>query len=368
MRIINAVPFLNNGRLDHSHSINFIILCEQTENETAISSFAQRINYILNQPILIKDFHLLISASIGISFNTDHNITAEEMIRNADVALYESKDRGRDSWHIYNEEIHEQAKIRLAISNKLNFAIEKDEFYLCFQPINDCKTNKVVGVEALLRWENEGEIISPALFIPIAEMSGIITPIGLWVFEQACLTEKLWHEQFSKQDMPYMAVNVSTRQLINNDLVKHFSDILHKTGANPRNIVLEVTETSLMTDVDHTIKVLNQLAELGFSVAVDDFGTGYSSLSQMMHMPISKLKIDRVFIDNIDSNKEHKTIVLAVVRMAHALNLTVVAEGIEREEEHELLKKINCDMLQGFYFSKPIRQNDAFNLINNGIS
>jgi len=342
----------------------FIILCEQSVNELAISNFAQRINDSLEQPISINDLNLLVSVSIGIAFNDNENITAEEMLRNADVALYESKEKGRASWHFYNEKTHQQAITRLELTNKLNYAIERDEFHLCFQPIIDCTTNKVTGVETLLRWVNEGEAISPAQFVPIAEMSGIILSIGLWVFEQACVTEKLWHEQFSEQNMPFISVNVSTRQLSDNKLLEQFTHILQKTGANPKNIVLEITETSLMTDVNHTIRVLNQLALLGFSVAVDDFGTGYSSLSQMMHMPISKLKIDRVFIDNIDNNNENKSIVLAVVSMAHALNIGVVAEGIERKEEHDFLCNINCDMAQGFYFSKPIHQDEAFNFIN----
>lgn len=346
----------------------FIILCEQTVEESAIASLAQRMNECLNQPFLINNLKLSMSASIGIAFNHDSNITAEDMLRNADVALYQSKDRGRDSWHIYNETIHEQAKTRLSISNKLNYAIERDEFHLCFQSIIDCKSHKIVGVEVLLRWLNDGELISPAVFIPIAEMSGIIFPIGLWIFEQACLTEKLWHEQFSELDMPYVAINVSTRQLSDDRLVEQFTNILHKTGANPKNIVLEITETSMMNDVENTISVLNQFAQLGFGVAVDDFGTGYSSLSQMMHMPISKLKIDRVFIDNIDNNSENETIVRAVIKMAHALNLSVVAEGIERKEEYELLSKINCDMIQGFYFSKPIYQDEAFKFIRSHLN
>ncbi|MEW6982200.1 ABC transporter substrate-binding protein [Colwelliaceae bacterium 6471] len=342
----------------------FIVLCDQLTTEDDMYGLAQRINNQLSKPIFIGDINIITSVSIGIAFNHS-DLTAEELLRNADSALYESKDRGRDSWHVYDQTIHEKTIKKLSYTNKLSRAIENKEFQVRFQPIVSADTGHMVGVETLIRWFSQEQEISPVEFIPIAEMSGVILPIGEWVFEQACIAENTWNGQLEGDRSIYVSVNVSPRQLSDNAIAKKFNDILIKTGASPDNIVLEITETALMDDVDNKLDILNELAELGLTIAIDDFGTGYSSLSLLMHMPVSILKIDRVFIDGIDISKQSSSIVSAVLSMAKALDLNVVAEGVERKEEYELLKKMHCNMIQGYYFSKPVRYAEIDGFINN---
>ena len=345
----------------------FIVLCEQSGTESDICNFAQRINDKIKEPITIDELVLLTSASIGIAFSKAGKDSCEEMLRNADTALYKAKERGRDGWHIYNHEIHEQAKRKLEISNKLNAAIINNEFKVRYQPIIDTKTKKIIGVEILIRWYSEGKFIPPDVFIPIAEMSGAILPLGMWVFEKACKSEKLWRDYFGDKKTPYISVNVSTKQLNYYNLVDDFAKIIKRTSAEPSNILLEITETSLMENVETNIKVLQALSELELGVAIDDFGTGYSSLSQILRMPICKLKIDRIFIDGINHRKDSRSIVSAVTSMAHALDLSVIAEGVENIKEYQVIRELSCDAIQGYYFSKPLSESELLDFLKKNI-
>lgn len=333
----------------------FIILSEHACHEREMGRFAERIRQSIIQPILVGGINLQISASIGIAINQDKNIKGEELLRNADTALYGAKEKGRDCWHMFDQQLHDLASLRLDISNKLRFAIERNELRAVFQPILTSYSRQMVGVEILLRWRCDGCEISPSVFIPIAELSGAIHQLGMWIFEQACITEHKLRIKHDPKVMPFIAVNVSARQLDTPDLPEKFKQIIASTGADPRNIVLEITETSLMMNINSNIYILHELAQLGMKIAIDDFGTGYSSLSQILNMPIGKLKIDRVFIESMDKSKDSLTIVRTVIRMAHELRLEVVAEGVEREAQFEKLKELGADCVQGFYFSKPIK-------------
>jgi EAL domain-containing protein (putative c-di-GMP-specific phosphodiesterase class I) len=213
-----------------------------------------------------------------------------------------------------------------------------------------------------LRWFPSGGEVSPAHFVPIAEMSGSIVPIGKWVFHQACLAERQWRDQFGAE-APYVSVNVSARQLNDDTLVEQFRGMMAETGADPRRIVLELTETSLMSDVIFNLSVLNQLADLGLRVAVDDFGTGYSSLAQLLRLPLSKLKIDREFVDGLDKRHDSRAIVRAVCGMARAMNLKVIAEGVENASQFGYLRDLGCDYVQGFHFYRPLPPEDFLALL-----
>ncbi|HQT46786.1 MAG: diguanylate cyclase, partial [Acidocella sp. 20-63-7] len=241
------------------------------------------------------------------------------------------------------------------IINLLPGAIERNEFSARFQPIVDANNGKILGAELLLRWHSPAGEIPPDVFIPLAEMSGDILSIGAWVFRQGCLAEVRWRERWG-DDAPYVSINVSTKQLSDAHLMDDFTAILEQTSANPSCILLEVTETSLMTDVEANLRVLHRLVEIGFRIAIDDFGTGYSSLAQLAKMPVDVLKIDRAFVDNIETKKEDLMVTRAVIGLARDFGLKVIAEGVETSGQQSILKINGCDSLQGYLFSIPIEE------------
>lgn len=341
----------------------FIVLCEHIDTPATVASLADRINDLLREPITILGQQLFATASIGLAIGHGTTHSADDLLRNADAAMYQAKEQGRDGWRFFSEEIHEQARRRLDITNGLRQAIERDEFQIRFQPILCAQTQIVRGAELLLRWFPSGGEVSPAHFIPIAEMSGSIVPIGKWVFQQACFAERQWRDQFGTE-APYVSVNVSARQLNDDGLVDEFRAMLTASGADPERIVLELTETSLMSDVIFNLSVLHQLASLGLRVAVDDFGTGYSSLAQLLRLPLSTLKIDREFVDGLDKRHDSRAIVRAVCGMARAMNLKVIAEGVENASQFGYLRDLGCDYVQGFHFYRPLPPDEFVSLLH----
>lgn len=332
----------------------FVILCDYADDLYEISNLAEQINQALRKPIEIRPHRLILTGSIGIAYGTGSTHTADDLLRNADAAIDKSMEFGQDGWRLFNKKAHMRATEQLAIATGLREALDKNELSVHFQPIVSCNSGEIEGVEALLRWTTANGPITPNVFIPVAEATGTISSIGLWVFEQACKQEKIWRSTLGDEKAPYISVNLSARQLHDNKLVDAFADVLQKSGANPKNIVLEITETSLMTDIESNIVVLNRLAELGMELAVDDFGTGYSSLSQMMRLNVQILKIDQIFINGIEKNTRNKTIVDAVIKMSHALTLKVVAEGVETEDQFNVLRNFGCNYIQGFLFYRPM--------------
>ncbi|MGZ4999988.1 MAG: EAL domain-containing protein [Methylomonas sp.] len=333
----------------------FVVLCEQVEQPSTLSVLAERINDNLRQPVAFGGQALFVSASVGIAIGSGSTHGADDMLRQADTAMYAVKEKGRDGWAFFNDSLHEQARQRLAISNGLRLAIERDELSLRFQPIVAAETGRIVGAEALLRWHSpEGEI-SPAVFIPIAESTGAILPIGSWVFRAACRSEAAWRTRWGAE-APYVSVNLSTRQLGEAGLVDEFSAILAETNADPSRILLEITETSLMADVEANLRVLRRLAESGLRVAVDDFGTGYSSLAQLTRLPVSVLKIDRAFIDGLDKSTEARTVIRTVIGLGRSLGLKLVAEGVETANQRLELCVYGCDFIQGYFFHRPLEE------------
>lgn len=333
----------------------FVVLCEQVEQPATMSVLAERLNDSLRQPVAFDTLALYVSASIGVAIGGGSTHSADDMLRFADTAMYAVKEKGRDGWAFFNEGLQDQARQRLAITNGLRLAIERDELTLHFQPIVAAESGRIVGAEALLRWKPPTGEISPAVFIPIAEMTGAIVPIGAWVFRRACRAEADWRAHWGAET-PYVAVNLSTRQLSEENLADEFAAILAETGADPARLLLEITETSLMADVEANLRVLRRLAELGLRVAVDDFGTGYSSLSQLTRLPVNVLKIDRAFVDGLDKSEEARTVIRAVIGLGRALGMKLVAEGVETGAQQRELCAYGCDFIQGYYFHRPLEE------------
>jgi diguanylate cyclase (GGDEF)-like protein/PAS domain S-box-containing protein len=331
----------------------FVVLCEHVERTEAIEHLAERINDALRIPIAFEGRELTCTASIGLALGDGATTNVEDMLRNADVAMYVSKEQGRDSWRGFSEELTEQARQRLDIVNGLRQAIEHQELHLLFQPIVATHSGHIQGAEALLRWNPPQGPISPAVFVPIAEQSGSIVPIGRWVFEQACAVQARLKQRFGAK-APYLSVNLSTVQLNDERIVSDFSAIIAASGADPTGLLLELTETSLFADVEKNLRILRALGDLGLRVAVDDFGTGYSSLLQLLRLPVSIIKIDREFVDGIDKQAEARLIVSAIIKMGKALNKGLVAEGVENEAQLFELQALQCQAVQGFHLYRPM--------------
>jgi len=335
----------------------FVILCEQVEQPTDMSLLAGRINDILRRPVVFRGVDLFVTGSIGVAIGNGNSHSADDLLRYADTAMYAVKERGRDGWQFFSESLQELAQQRLAITSGLRLAIEREELSTRFQPIVDAESGQMAGAELLLRWHPPGGEVSPGIFIPIAEQTGAIVPIGLWVFREACRVEAEWRLRWGSA-APYVSVNLSTRQLGEATLADEFAAILLETGADPARLLLEITETSLMADVEANLRILRRLADLGLRVAVDDFGTGYSSLAQLARLPVNVLKIDRAFVDGIDKNEESRTIIRAVIGLGRSLGLKLVAEGVETAPQRRELCTYGCDLIQGYFFHRPLPERE----------
>ena len=342
----------------------FVVLCDNIDSEVNLVLVGERINESIRSPMLVDEHKVFISASIGMAIGHGSTHSSEALLRDADAAMYMIKEHGRDGWHLFSEKTRENLSRKLAVVNGLRTAVERNEFKIFYQPVVAANSRMIKGAEALLRWDSADGPVSPAYFIPIAESNGSIVPIGLWVFREVCKTVARLQEEFAS-DVPYTSFNVSARQLNEERLVADFVDILNETGAKPENIIIEITETSLMADIHNNISILNKLSEMGLRVAVDDFGTGYSSLLQLIRMPVSIIKIDRAFVDGLEKKFESRAITSSVIRMAKAMGKKTIAEGVETEAELFELQTQGCDNIQGYFFYKPMSENDYFTLLNN---
>lgn len=336
----------------------FIVMLKDPGNQGEITQLANTIISTLNQVYQVDYHRLNTSCSIGISLFPQHSSDPHELIRHADTAMYKAKDKGGNCYEFFTDEMNHQANTRLSLENDLRKAIQNQEFELYYQPQVVTHDNRLLGAEALIRWRHPtlGQI-SPADFIPIAEETGLIKDIGKWALLEACSTFANWNTCYGLNLK--IAVNVSVRQL--DDLfVAQVQDVLKKTRISPDHLELEITESLLMNNVEGYIELLERIKCLGINFAMDDFGTGYSSLSYLKQFPISKLKIDREFIRDINNDPDDAAIVRAIIAMAKTLNLGIVAEGIENMDQLSLLQQLDCDSYQGFYFSRPLSKNDFF--------
>jgi EAL domain-containing protein (putative c-di-GMP-specific phosphodiesterase class I) len=328
---------------------------------------AERVNQAISGPFHIDDTEVFVGVSVGIAFPDDNDADPETLIRDADAAMYQAKDRGRARWVIFDNAMRASAVDRLDIETALRRAIDRRELRVYYQPMVSVATGAVTGVEALLRWEHpERGLLLPNDFITVAEETGLIVPIGSWVLDQACRQVQRWQAEQPALKPLVLAVNLSGRQLGHPRLVEDVAAVLRDTGIDPGDVELEITESVLMDDVEMSEETLGRLKTLGVNLVVDDFGTGYSSLSYLRRFPVDVLKVDQSFVDGLGHDPGDSAIVTAVVTLAHTLGLHAVAEGVETAEQLSELRRLGCDTAQGFYFAKPAPGHDVGELLAYG--
>jgi predicted signal transduction protein with EAL and GGDEF domain len=331
----------------------FTILLEDLSSEQEAITVAERIHQELKLPFNLGGRDVFTTVSIGIAHGSLAYDHPEEILRDADTAMYRSKSMGKARHETFDEEMHAHSVNLLQMETDLRRAQERNELYIEYQPIVALDDFRVCGFEALVRWQHpQRGLISPLDFIPIAEEGGQILHIGQWVLREACLQLKNWHEKFPTDESLYMTVNLSAKQFGQPDLIDQIRCILEETGLDPNFLKLEITESVLMDDFDSAAAMLFQLRALGVRLSIDDFGTGYSSLTYLHRFPIDTLKIDRSFIDVLD--KDNVEIVRTILSLADNLGMDVVAEGVETQEQMALLRNLSCQSAQGYFFSKPM--------------
>lgn len=341
----------------------FVVLLTDIDGMSGASSVARKIMSSMALPVQLLKREIYITPSIGITLAPDDSLNADILLKNADMAMYKAKSSGRNNYQFFTEEMNAQIMDHLLIENDLRKAIDNDDLYVKFQPMYSIKNKLLVSVEALVRWNHpaKGEL-SPEYFIPIAEKAGLMANLGKWVMRRACKEMG----QLEKQGMKglKLAVNLSTRQFRDPYLIETIQNILAETDFKAVQLDLEVTETTLMEQIDHAVDLLGQIKALGISITIDDFGTGYSSLNYLKRLPIDTLKIDKEFISDIPNDKDDMEISAAVIAMAHKLGLQVVAEGVSTEAHWAFLEKNNCDIAQGFLMGKPMLKNELLEKYN----
>ncbi|HSP13783.1 MAG TPA: EAL domain-containing protein [Thermoanaerobaculia bacterium] len=339
----------------------FTLMIPKIENIEDAAKIAQKIIDTLKIPFLVNDRELFVTTSIGVSISPSDGTDPETLVRNADTAMYRAKDQGRDNYQLYAPAMNARALERLALENLLRKAVSQNELVLFYQPQIDANTRGIVGVEALIRWNHpELGLLSPAIFIGVAESSGLIVPIGEWILRTACRQIKVWQRKIDHDII--VAVNLSARQFQQPDLVDMIRSAIDEAGIKPSSLEVEITESNAMQNAENTMYILRELKTLGVRISMDDFGTGYSSLNYLKRFPIDTLKLDKSFVKDVNTDPSDAAIVSAVIQMAHSLNIKVVAEGVEREEQLNFLVRQSCDTIQGYFFSKPlpIDQLEAF--------
>ncbi|SHJ57906.1 putative bifunctional diguanylate cyclase/phosphodiesterase [Halodesulfovibrio aestuarii] len=333
----------------------FVLIYEDTSNHQSVHRSIDTLIQHIKRPILWNGKQIHMSASFGVMHGDPEVDTADRYLQNAHVALNHGRSNGTDGVAVYDSQIFSKALKLISMELDLHNALINNEFFLVYQPVVDTKTRSITGFEALIRWKNsQGNIISPTKFIPLAEETGLILQLGEWVLFEACSTLAEWRKSNSLFNGLKVNVNLSARQLSDLELTDTVSRILEETNLPPECLRLEVTETMLMENPDYADITLRRLKALGVGICIDDFGTGYSSLMYLQQFPIGNLKIDRSFVADMEKNPANYEIVKAVVALAHALGLTVVAEGVEEEEQHIMLLEAGCDFSQGYLFSRPV--------------
>ncbi len=331
----------------------FTVLLTDFKNNLDVAKVAQRILNTIKKPVLIDGREVASSVSVGIALYPEDGIDVETIVKNADTAMFHAKSSGRGRYQYYSAEMNASAMAKLALENDLRRAISRHEFLLHYQPKLDLASNRIVSVEALVRWQHpQRGIIPPVEFIGLAEETGLIMDLGMIVLEQACRQFKHW--QAAGIELESVSVNLSPVQFRREDLVEHIGAVLKSAGLDPNRLELEITEGVVMHNEEKSIDTMNRLKRLGIGLSMDDFGVGYSSLSHLTRFPIDRLKIDQSFISNLPQNQEKAAVVRAILAMAHSLNLTSVAEGVETREQEMFLRSAGCHQYQGYLFSKPV--------------
>lgn len=343
----------------------FVILLTELNETGEALLVAERILSDLKSSFDLNGSEIFISTSIGITLSTSGHTNAEDMLRDADIAMYRAKSNGKAQYQVFDQEMHQDAVMQLKFETEMRRALERGEFCLHYQPIFDLEKNNLVGFETLVRWNHpERGLISPQIFIPTAEENRLILPLGKWILFESCRQLRQWQEENPSASSLIVSVNLSSKQFLQFDLADQVAAILRETGLEPGCLKLEITESHIMENTEMAIAALNSLRNLGVEISLDDFGTGYSSLSYLHRLPIDYLKIDRSFVSQMMESKENAEIVCTIIRLAQNLKMKVIAEGIESVEQFAQLQQLNCEYGQGYFFSKPLEAESARIFIN----
>lgn len=338
----------------------FTILLSGHPDKLDPIAFANHLLSILLMPYEIDGHSICCTASIGITSSQNRYNTAQEALRDADTAMYHAKATGKARYVLFDRKMHESAVTRLELENDLRHAIERNELLLHYQPIIGLSSGELEGFEALVRWKHPRRgMVPPMEFIPCCEDIGLIIPMGMWILNRACQQLKQWQARHPQHRKLTMSVNLSAKQLKSPDLTRQITEVLNSTGIEPSSLILEITESDMVSDLDASIDVLRHIREIGVGLHLDDFGTGYSSLSSLHRLPLKGLKIDRSFMINLSQRRDYLAVVNAIISLARTLGMTLTAEGIETPDQITMLQTLECDYAQGYYFSRPLDAESA---------
>ncbi len=339
----------------------FVVVVNNLKRESEIEKISKKILSTFEKPFKIANRKITVGVSAGITFYPNDGKTADTLLRNADLAMYRSKALGGNQTQLYSPKLNQENFLRLERETELQDALKKKEFFLCYQPQFDVNNNKIIAIEALIRWQHPRHgVLLPIDFIPIAEETGLIIPIGEWVLREACRQNKIWQQQ----GLPSfrIGVNVASQQLKYRDFPKIIKNIISEAGLKPENLEVEVTENVIISNPE-VVSTINQISKLGVKIALDDFGTGNSTLSSLNKVHVDRLKIDRSFIESINVSNSDEVIIQAIIDMSHSLNYEVLAEGVETQKQLDFLKKNKCEVIQGFYFGYPLTSDEFEKLV-----
>ena len=346
----------------------FAMLVEEIASFDEAIPLVERIRQVMSQPFDLDGNTVFVSVSIGIAPWERGYERPEYMLRDADTALYQAKRHGRDRYEVFTSDMHDRASKALQVENDLHQALDRREFRMFYQPIVNLKTGLLSGFESLIRWEHpERGLVSPVEFIPIAEESGLILSIGEWVLRESCRQLRQWIEESGKSDKVWISVNVSSKQFVQPNFVAIVSDALRESGISPDSLKLEITESAMVENIDLVVSVMEELKTLGVRLSIDDFGTGYSSLSYLHRLPLSSLKIDRSFVNQMSDGTENEEIVKTIIALAQSLDLEIIAEGVETTGQMEHLRDLSCQMGQGYLFARPLDVMSAGKILGDNI-
>ncbi|MCC6544572.1 MAG: EAL domain-containing protein [Nitrospirae bacterium] len=342
----------------------FVLILHNLAHIHDAGKAASRILDRISKPFDLDGHEVFITASIGISIYPPDGEEITDLLKNADVAMYQAKEKGRNSYQYYSKSMNTKALEYLTLSSKLHKALENGEFLLHYQPQKSIKENKITGLEALLRWKPaDSDFVPPSQFIPLLEESGLIIPVGEWVLRTACLQNAAW--QADGYEPIVISVNISNRQFNQKNLIDVVTGALHNADLNPEYLDMEITESMIMKEPEAAIATLQELKNMGIKISMDDFGTGYSSLNYLRFVPLNAIKIDRSFVMNLAESQSNEAIIEAIIALSHSLDLNVVAEGVETEQQLTFLKSRGCDVAQGYLLSRPLPAGEVSKFLTN---
>jgi predicted signal transduction protein with EAL and GGDEF domain len=345
----------------------FVVVLNGVVSEKGVTTVAKKILGLISEPILIDGHELFITASIGIAAYPMDGEDGHALLKHADLAMYKAKEQDRNNFYFFSHDLNIKVMERMMLENSMRRALERNEFFLVYQPQVDARTGRITGVESLLRWNHpDMGLLTPDRFIYLAEETGFIVQLGEWVLLTACRQNKDWQNQGSP--LIRVSVNLSGKQFGQQRLDEMISAILLETGLDPQWLELEITESAIMKNAEQNITILRKLKDMGIALTIDDFGTGYSSLSYLKHFPLTRLKIDRSFVRDITVNPDDAAIAEIIISMAQTLNLGVIAEGVETRAQMEFLSFHNCVEMQGYLFSRPVPADQFSGLLRQGLS